>query len=181
MHISRPGASIIMPQRHARWSGLTSLLVNSLNVYGLLSFLFHMGVAGIIISSDPQRSLPLKLSLPPVIGVVAALAWSAALARLFGDRSGLVTKENSQLEGREVKVTRTIRQGGTGEVIFTPRSGVVQNIPARSMDGQSIPVGEMAVVVAVRGGIALVERLDVLSGVGDGAEAGGCEDNEPLS
>ncbi len=181
LHISRPSAGMVMPQRHTRWSGFTSLLVSSLNVYGLLSFLFHMGVTGMLIRSGSKLHPVPALLLSALIGVVAALAWSAILARLFGDRSGLVTKENSQLEGREVKVTRTIRRGGTGEVLFTPQGRVVQNIPARSMDGQPIPVGESAVVVAVREGIALVERLDLLSGADAGAEASGCEDNEPLS
>jgi membrane protein implicated in regulation of membrane protease activity len=181
LHISRPSAGMVVLQHHTRWSGFTTLLVSCLNVYGLLSFLFHMGVAGMIMRAGSKLHPVSVLLLSVLIGVAAALAWSAVLTRLFGDSSGLVTKENSQLEGREVKVTRTIRQGGTGEVLFTPQGRVVQNIPARSMDGQSIAAGEIVVVVAVHQGIALVERADLLSSADAGAEAGSCEDNEPLS
>jgi hypothetical protein len=170
-----------LPQRHLRWSGVASLLVSSLNAYGLLAFLFHMGVAGIVLSFYTQLAPLPRVLLSSLVGVASALFWSAVLGRLFGDRSGLVTKENSQLEGREVRVTRTIRHGGTGEALFTPPGGVVQTIPARSMDGQSIPAGQSAIVVTVHQGIALVERLDLVFEAGDGANAGTCEDNEPPS
>lgn len=170
---------MFMAQLHALWSSFTSLLVSSLNVYGILTFLFYFGVAGMVLVSK----LPVITALlaPTLIGAIAALACSAILARLFGDTSGLITRENSQIEGREVRVTRTIRPGGTGEVIFTPKGGVFQNIPARSMDSQSIPAGDKVVVVEVRRGIAMVERLPFLSGAGNGADAGSRDDNEPPS
>jgi membrane protein implicated in regulation of membrane protease activity len=152
-------------------------VARSLNLYVLLTFLFYFGVTGMLMSVHAQRPVIVTLAVPALIGATAAMACSAVLGRLFGDTSGVVTSENSRLEGREVKVSRTIRPGGTGEVISMPRGGVTQNIPARSMDGQRIPAGQTVVVVAVRQGIALVERLDLLSEVDGSEDAANSEDD----
>jgi membrane protein implicated in regulation of membrane protease activity len=180
-HLGHHGAQMFMAHLHTLWSGFTSLLVRSLNVYGILTFLFYFGIAGMLVRSDTKLPPGLALLLPPLIGATAALTCNAILARLFGDTSGLVTRENSQLEGREVKVTWAIRSGGTGEVIYTPQGGAVQNIPARSKDGQRIPAGQVVVVADVHGGIAIVERLRSLSDAVDGEDASSGEDNEPPS
>jgi hypothetical protein len=135
-------------------------VVRSLNVYAILTFLFYFGVVGIVLHHYSQATTAGVFSVASAVGLVAAIACSAILHRLFGDASGLVTHENSGLRGHEVKVTHPIRDGGIGEVIFAPPGGVAQNIPARSMDGTSMPVGQRAVVVEVNRGVALVARLD---------------------
>jgi membrane protein implicated in regulation of membrane protease activity len=168
-----PGHSGVGARLGGYWLGLTSLAVRSLNLYAILTFLFYFGVAGFVLGIFVHLPTGVLFTVATVFGVLAALLCTAILHRLFDDTAGLVTHENSRLRGREVNVTHRIRDGGTGEVIFIPRGGVAQNIPARSLDGKAIPVGQRAVIVEISDGVALVERLtlsvDVATGEDDAA------------
>lgn len=155
------------------WHGLTSLALRSLNLYALLTFLFFFGLTGLLLlRSSLQHNKPLLFTIATMIGVAAALLVTALLNRLFGDTSGLVTQENSHLRGRMAKITHRIRDGGTGEIVYIPRGGVPQNYPARSADGKAIALGRSVVVVDFKGGIALVELLDLAYDL-DGGDDGG--------
>jgi hypothetical protein len=144
------------------WHGLTSLLVRSLNLYAVLTFLFFFGGVGMLLYAPLQQNKPLLFTIATTAGVVAALTITSILGRLFDDTSGVVTYEDSRLGGREAKVTRRIRDGGTGEIVFVPRGSVSQNIPARSIDGKAIQVGQSVVILEVSAGVALVEHLEHL-------------------
>jgi hypothetical protein len=156
-----PGHSGVGARLEGYWLGLTSLAVRSLNLYAILTFLFYFGVAGLVLDIFVHPPTVVLFTVSTVFGLLAALLCTAILHRLFDDTSGLVTHENSRLRGREVNVTHRIRDGGTGEVIFIPRGGVAQNIPARSLDGKAIPVGQRAVIVEISDGVALVARLEL--------------------
>ncbi len=147
---------MIVSGGHSAWAGFAALVMGSLSVYGLLTFLFFAGIAGLLLATTPV--VP-RVGIALVVGAVAALACGAMMERLMSDTSGHVTHENSRLEGREVKITRAIRPARTGEATFTLYSGVYQNIPVRSLDGGAIRAGQIAVVVEVRRGIAWVAPI----------------------
>jgi hypothetical protein len=141
------------------WHGFTLIVVRSLNLYAILTFLFYFGVTGLVARGTFQLGTGLVVFFATLIGLAASLVFGAIVQRLFGDTSGLVTLENSRVRGREVKVTRRIRDGGTGEILYIAPGRGTQNLPARSIDGESISVGQSVVVVDVKHGIALVKRV----------------------
>jgi hypothetical protein len=143
------------------WHGLTVVVVRSLNLYAILTFLFYFGVTGLVVRLFTRAGLGLVFFLATFIGLAAALLCGAILSRVLNDTSGLVTRENSGVKGREVVVTRRIRDGGTGEIIYVPPGQGAQNLPARSIDGRSIPVGQSVLVVDVKRGVALVRWVDL--------------------
>lgn len=61
------------------------------------------------------------------------------------------------------RVTSSIRQGGTGEIVFS-QGGTRQTCGARSESGEALPKGTEIVVTRYEHGIAYVQRWDELSG-----------------
>ncbi len=59
-------------------------------------------------------------------------------------------------------VTANVREGGTGEIIFS-QNGVRRSAPIRSEDGAAIPAGVEVVVTRYSEGIAYVRRWDELA------------------
>ena len=60
-------------------------------------------------------------------------------------------------------VTSSIRQGGTGEIVFS-QAGTRQTCGARSETGEALPKGTEIVITRYENGIAYVERWDELAG-----------------
>jgi hypothetical protein len=64
-----------------------------------------------------------------------------------------------RVEGALGTVSMTIRENGTGEVIFE-QNGVRKSCGARSDDGASLPKGIEVVISRYEDGIAYVKRWD---------------------
>jgi hypothetical protein len=126
----------------------------------VLTFLFVFGLLGYLLHNTTNLGAFLSLFLPALLGVAAAVGVGIFLGRLFNRDIGLLTEENSRLEGRLGKVSIPIRAGGVGEVIFEQQSGGRQSIGARSLDGDAIPVDAEIVIVGIRDGIASVQTWD---------------------
>jgi hypothetical protein len=60
------------------------------------------------------------------------------------------------------RLTQPIRQGGTGELVYT-QGGTRKSCGARSEDGQAVEKGAEVVVTAYDRGIAIVRRWSELS------------------
>jgi hypothetical protein len=141
------------------WSTITSTLLASLNVFSVLTFVFFFGLLGYLLHSLNVVAT-LAILLPIIFGAVGAIAVGSALGRLFGEETGVLTQEDSRLEGRIGQVSMPIRPGGVGEAIIQNANGGHQSIGARSLDGTAIPVDTDIVVVNVRDGIADVQTWE---------------------
>lgn len=142
------------------WTTVSETLLGSLNVFGVLTFLFVFGLVGYLLHNAANLGAFLTLFLPALLGVAAAVGMSIVLTRLFAADVGLLTVEDSRLEGRLGKVSMPIRAGGVGEVIFERPGSGRQSIGARSLDGQAVAANTEIVIVNVRDGIAGVQTWD---------------------
>jgi hypothetical protein len=142
------------------WDSLTGTLLSGLNLYSVLAFLFFFGLLGYLLHNATSAGVVLTILLPALFGAAAALAVGSAISRLFASQAGVLTLEDSRLEGRVGTVSLAIRPGGVGEVIFRSASGGSQSIGARASDGEAIPVGAEIVIVGVHDGIAGVQTWD---------------------
>jgi hypothetical protein len=154
-----PGSGGATPLASA-WAAVSNALLGSLNLFGVLTFLFVFGLGGYLLHGSTNLGVFLTLFLPALTGVAAAVGISIPLTRLFNRDIGLLTAENSRLEGRLGKVSRTIRVGGVGEVIFERQGAGRQSIGARGLDNVEIPVDAEIVIVGIRDGIATVQTWD---------------------
>lgn len=165
------------------WQALTGLLLASLNLYGALMFLLIFGVLGYLLLNG-FKALPLVfvLLIAAGFGATCAVAVNALLARLFFENeAGLLTAENSQMEGRLGTVSMAIRpEGGIGEVIFTGASGGRQSVGARSVNGEAIPVGAEIVLLSTQDGVATVQTWESFLADAHADRQGALNTLEPL-
>ncbi|GAC1457528.1 MAG: hypothetical protein PVSMB4_17380 [Ktedonobacterales bacterium] len=144
----------------AAWGTAYSVLLGSLNVFSLLTFLFFFGLLGYLFHNATNLGVVLSVLLPALIGLAGAIAVGMVLTRLFANETGLLTAADTSLEGRIGKVSLAIRPGGVGEVIFQRPGGGRQSIGARGVDGTAIQVDAEIVIVSVTDGIANVQAWD---------------------
>lgn len=136
------------------WAGsIVGWTLSWLSPLTLSAALLWFGGAGLLTESTP-------LALPTAIVAAIAAAW---LVRALMDTLAASSTAPLALtaEGAIGTVNATIRAGGTGEVIYT-LEGLHRSMPARSVDGISIPRGASVVITRSASGIAWVEPLDPL-------------------
>jgi hypothetical protein len=140
---------------------LRSLVLGSLNLYGLLMFLLIFGLLGYLLHNFTNIGVELSLILPLLTGFGGAVLVSSLLTSLFFTREvGVLGAESSVLEGRLGRTSIPIRVHGIGEVIYTNTQGGRQSIGARSADGESIPADTDIVILGTKNGIASVQPWD---------------------
>ena len=143
------------------WSSLENALEGALNLYGILIFLLIFGLLGFLLHNATNLAAALIVLVALLAGLAGAIVTSALFARVFlmNVTVGL-TSESSQFAGRLGRVSMTIREGGTGEVIFQGATGARQSLGARSLDGQPIAAGTEVVILSAHDGIARVQPWD---------------------
>jgi hypothetical protein len=152
------------------WAAFAEALVGSLNLFSLLTLLFCFGLLGYVLHNLTPLGDVLALVFPAAVGIGAGVGVGAVMRRLFEANSGVLTLEDTRLEGRIGKVSLTIRPGGIGEVIFERAGGGRQSIGARSLDGAALAVDTDIVIVSINDGIAAVQGWEsFLRGVHGGA------------
>lgn len=154
------------------WTSVGDTLLGSLNVFAVLTFLFFFGLLGYLLHNATNLADVLTLVVPAIVGAGLALAVGTIVARLFASTAGVLTAEGSRLEGQIGRVSRAIRPGGVGEIIFRGVVGTSQSIGARDADGGSIPPDTEIVIVAVRDGIAEVQTWDAFMRAARAGQAG---------
>ncbi len=140
---------------------LKSLLLGTLNLYGLLILLLIFGLLGYLLHNYTNVGVVLSLLVALATSFVAALLVSSLLSSLFYNREvGILDAQSSQLEGRLGKTSMAIRVNGIGEVIYINTLGGRQSIGARSADGAAIPADTDIVILGTKNGIASVQPWD---------------------
>jgi hypothetical protein len=141
--------------------GLKSLLLGTLNLYGLLTLLLLFGLLGYLLHNFTNVGVELSLILALLVGAGGAVLVSSLLSSLFFNRVvGILGAESSVLEGRLGRTSVPIRADGIGEVIYTNTQGSRHSIGARSADGAAIPVDTDIVILGTKNGIASVQSWD---------------------
>jgi membrane protein implicated in regulation of membrane protease activity len=129
--------------------------LSPLNFQTVMAFLMGFGGVGYLTTLLGLPGLLLALPLAAAGGVGSAwliFKWLAFLVR--GERP-LGPTAYVGLAGR---VTAGIRQGGTGEIVYT-HHGTRTALTARSENGAALPRGEEVVVLRYEKGIAYVQAI----------------------
>lgn len=130
------------------------------NVNAILTFLFGFGLTGYILHNITHLVALVALLLSLGVGAVVGGAFNVLMLRLFGNETGRLGLDSSDMTGRIARVSIAIRAGGVGEIIFAGDNGSRRSLGARGSEGQAIPLDADVVIVEYAEGIATVETWD---------------------
>jgi membrane protein implicated in regulation of membrane protease activity len=136
--------------------------VSPINLGTIAAFLAWFGGAGYLLTVYSPIWFAFGLVLSIVTGLAGAsiIYWFLAKVLIGGERN--LNPADYQMTGVLGRVSSSIREGGTGEIIYS-QEGTRRTCGARSEDGQPIPKGIEVLVTRYQKGIAYVRRWDELS------------------
>jgi membrane protein implicated in regulation of membrane protease activity len=135
-----------------------------LNFGTMTAFLAWFGGTGYLLERYYAVWFLIALAIAILSGLGGAAIVFWFLAKLSGDEQALDPADYDMV-GVLGKLSIPIRQGGTGEMIFS-QEGVRRVSGARSEDGTPIAKGEEVVVQRYEKGIAYVRRWEDIAGTG---------------
>ena len=131
------------------------------NFSALVVFLTWVGGAGFIFKSL-QVADWFTVVLALLSGIAGYLAVMLFLSKvLVSSQTPEMRLEDYDLTGTVGKISSTIFENGTGEVIFS-KHGTRRSVAARTTDGKALPRESQVVILRFEKGVALVEELDKL-------------------
>jgi membrane protein implicated in regulation of membrane protease activity len=130
-----------------------------LNASTILAFLAWFGGVGYILTKHSHFVAIATLSFALLAGLFAGLLVFQFMVRVVKATSAPMLDWDYRVEGTVGTVSMSIRENGTGEVIFVQNGGR-KSTGARSEDGTSLPKGTEVVIARYDDGIAYVKRWD---------------------
>jgi hypothetical protein len=156
VHAGRGSAgSRCAPGTHGGW------LQHFLSLHTLAIFLAWMGGCGYLMMRHTRFGLVLVLSVSSMVGLGGGAALAFVLRFLHG-REFAMEPADYDMVGVLGRISSPIRQGGTGEMIFS-RDGGRKLAYVRSETGSPIERDQEVVVTSYKGGIAYVRTWDALT------------------
>jgi membrane protein implicated in regulation of membrane protease activity len=150
---------------HAGGHGDSMSVVN----FGTLcAFLAWFGGTGYLLTRYSTLVVTVIATLSFVAGVFGAAVVFWFVARVLLAHEHELDPADYDRVGVLGKVTSSIREGGTGEIVFS-QAGTRNTCGARSESGEALPKGTEIVVTRYEHGIAYVQRWDELAGEGNAA------------
>jgi membrane protein implicated in regulation of membrane protease activity len=136
--------------------------VSPINLGTIAAFLAWFGGAGYMLTVYSPIWFVFGLVLSILTGLAGASIVYWFLAKVLIGRERELNPADYQMTGVLGRVSSSIREGGTGEIIYS-QGGTRRTCGARSEDGQLIPKGIEVLVTRYQKGIAYVRRWDELS------------------
>ena len=133
--------------------------ISWLNASTTLAFLAWFGGTGYLLTKYSHIVSLFIVLLATLAGLAAGWMVFRFLLKLVGPSDEPLQAEDRRIVGSLAKVSMTIRENGTGEVIF-PLGGGRSCSGARSEDGVAIEKGAEVVIEKYEQGIAYVKRWD---------------------
>jgi membrane protein implicated in regulation of membrane protease activity len=136
--------------------------VSPINLGTIAAFLAWFGGAGYLLTeySSIWFALALVLSIASGLAGASIIYWFLIKVLIRKDED--LNPADYQMTGVLGRVSSSIREGGTGEIIYS-QQGTRRTCGARSEDGKPIPKGIEVLVTRYQKGIAYVRRWDELS------------------
>jgi membrane protein implicated in regulation of membrane protease activity len=156
------------PHVHAGHTGVThggGAQVSAFNFLTLTIFLAWFGGTGYLLSRYSSVWFVLGLVVAIFSGIGGAAIIFAFLKSLMASEHPMDPADYDMV-GVLGKVTSSIRQGGTGEIVYT-QGGTRHATGARSEDSSAIAKGSEVVVTRYEHGIAYVRRWEEMAGLED--------------
>lgn len=131
------------------------------NLTTVLMFLTWFGGAGYVMTHARSAAAGLAFTVATAVGFAGGALMYLFMARVFVANEHPLREEDYEMIGLLGHVSSSIRDTGTGEVIYT-QQGTRRSCGARSEDGRPIERGAEVVVMRYEKGIAYVRRFDEL-------------------
>lgn len=144
-------------------------LQHVLSLHTLAIFLAWMGGCGYLMMRHTTFGLPLVFAVSSVVGLAGGAVLALTLRFLHG-REFAMHPADYDMVGVLGRISSPIRQGGTGEMIFT-RDGGRKLAYVRSETGGAIERDQEVVVTSYTSGIAYVRTWDALTNGYDPGES----------
>lgn len=125
----------------------------------LLAFLAWFGGTGYLLTQYYRVWYLLGLALALLSGLLGAAIVSWFLVKVLLPHETELFDSDFELAGTLAKVTSSIREGGTGEIVYS-QGGVRRCAGARGNNGQALEKGSEVVVARYENGIAYVARWE---------------------
>lgn len=164
MHLPFHGGHAVGGAHHAGGLGRggaarSGMHISWLNASTILAFLAWFGGTGYLLTKYSHVVSFLIVLLATSAGLAAGWMVFRFLLKLVGPSDEPLREEDRRIVGSLAKVSMTIRENGTGEIIF-PLGGGRSCSGARSEDGVAIEKGAEVVIEKYEHGIAYVKRWD---------------------
>ena len=136
--------------------------ISPFNTFTVMAFLAWFGGAGYLMTEWGMWSFA-ALGFAVVAGVVGSTLVFLYLTRILLRHDSTMNESDYRMEGVLGRVSGTIREGGTGEIMYS-QDGARKACGARSESGKPIEKGAEVVVTRYEKGIAYVQLWDELAG-----------------
>ena len=133
--------------------------VSPFNLSVISAFLAWFGGAGWLLTKYSSLAALATTLVASAAGVVGGGIVFLVLSRYVLPRLTTMRDADYRIEGVAGKITSPIREGGTGEVVYT-LAGARRVDGARSVGGDAIEQGAEVVIHRIEKGIAYVQRWD---------------------
>jgi membrane protein implicated in regulation of membrane protease activity len=153
LHGGHHGASGARGLGHISW----------FNASSTLAFLAWFGGTGYLLTKYSSATTILIVGFATLAGLAAGWMVFKFLIKLAGPPDEPLHEEDRRVEGALAVVSMTIRENGTGEIIF-PLGGARRCSGARTADGKPIEKGAEVVIEKYEKGIAYVKRWEEFVG-----------------
>jgi len=139
------------------------------NFATLMGFLAVFGGVGYLLSSRGRIGNVLVLGIALAAGLAGAALIFGFLTRVLLRHERFLESADYDMVGVLGRVTVPIREGGTGEVVYS-QGGTRKSVGARADDGGAMARGEEVVVTRFERGIAYVKGWEELAGAAPSGE-----------
>jgi hypothetical protein len=136
--------------------------VSPINFATMMAFLAWFGGTGYLLTSRFRWLAIPALTMATLVGGLGGFAVFWVMAHVLWSPDENMQSADYQMVGVLGRMGHGIRDGGTGELIYT-HGGTRHSCGARSADGRAIEHGVEVVVTAYDRGIAYVRRWDELA------------------
>ena len=136
--------------------------VSFFNYFTLMAFLAWFGGTGYLLTQYSNLWFLLALGVASLSGLGGASIVFLFLAKVLLAHETILDPADFEMAGVLGKVNSSIREGGTGEIIFS-QAGTRRTSGARSDDGAAITKGSEVVITRYEHGIAYVRRWEDLT------------------
>jgi membrane protein implicated in regulation of membrane protease activity len=127
------------------------------NFVTITAFLAWFGGAGYLLTRYSGLTFLIAISIAVVCGLAGAAIIFSFLTRVLMSHEEVMDAADYDMVGVLGNVSSPIRQGGTGELIYS-QAGTRRSCGVRSEDGAAIAKGSEVVVTRYERGIAYVRR-----------------------
>jgi hypothetical protein len=149
-----------VPHGHASHPGHGA--VSPINFATMMAFLAWFGGTGYLLTSRFRWLAIPALTMATLVGGLGGFVVFWVMAHVLWSPDENMQSADYQMVGVLGRMGHGIRDGGTGELIYT-HGGTRHSCGARSADGRAIEHGVEVVVTAYDRGIAYVRRWDELA------------------